>query len=79
MNGSLGCWSAGAETEAKSALAEAPPPVSLTLNAVERYCFTFYVKMVSPVCGLLFVDRQQPGFALNMRVTAHSSEYMCGV
>ena len=60
-------------------LAEDPPPVSLMLNTVERYYFTFSAKMVSPVCGLLFADRQQPGFALNMRVTAHSSEYTCGV
>ena len=54
-------------------------PVSLMPNAVERHCFTFSVKMVSPVCGLLFADRQQSGFALNMRETAHSSEYACGV
>ena len=50
MNSNLGCSFVGAETEAKSALPEAPPPVSLTLNAVERYSLTFSGKMVSPVC-----------------------------
>lgn len=50
MDSSLGCAFIVAETEAKSALPEAPPPVSLTLNAVERYSLTFSGKMVSPVC-----------------------------